>query len=490
MKSQPPLLLSIALGSCVWFLDGGSFTQIARAADKRPPGPKLFIIVAPERFHPALAEYVAYKRKLRPTELAALEDVLKSTGGADPPERLKRFLYSAWRNRRLGYLLLVGDVDVMPVRYMVLDRATPAAFNYAFYPSDLYYADLAKQNGAFEDWNAMKQGFHARYFGEVRGETNKKGPINYDRVDYRPEIAFGRWPVSTEQEVRIVAAKTIAYEESIRDGTHPGMRRADFFNVEGYVDVRDRMTGWAARMPPGWTVGRYFYTDGKKPYHTPPPDEAHVVAALNRGAALAVHVGHGSDHSWFKSFSISSLKKLRDADRLPVMLSAGCSTANFAPLPPYSAYVDVEGKEHVGTNNKEVFHSPPPPPAPFQKGKYNPTGLGEQVLKRGPGGAVVYIGCNTGGQPCAVTLAEGFLAAMQQSEQPLVGDCWASALRYYYDKEKLAKLVPNNDWYPPSIFYQGMKFMFFGDPTLPFAHSMRKAVSSSTSATGSGTFPP
>lgn len=30
--------------------------------------------------------------------------------------------------------LLVGDVDVMPVRYMVLDRLTPAAFDYAFSP--------------------------------------------------------------------------------------------------------------------------------------------------------------------------------------------------------------------------------------------------------------------------------------------------------------------------------------------------------------------
>ena len=481
MKSRPPLLLSVLLlGTSVASTLGVLTADSARGADKRPPGPKLFLVVAPERFRPALREYIDYKRKHRPTELVSLEEVLKSSPGVDAPERLKRYLYEAWHTRRLGYLLLVGDVDVMPVRYMVTDRATPAAFNYAFYPSDLYYADLAKPNGAFEDWNAMKQGFHARYFGEVRGETNKRGPINFDQVDYRPEIAFGRWPVSNEEEVRTVAAKTIAYEEGIREGTHPGMRRADFFNVEGYVDVRDKMNGWAAKMPRGWSVGRYYYSDNKKPYHTPPPDEAHVVAALNQGVALAVHVGHGSDNSWFKSFSTGSLKKLHDADRLPVMLSVGCSTCNFAPLPPYAAYVDIEGREHAGTNKKEVFHAPPPPPAPYQTGKYNPTGLGEQVLKRGPGGAVVYIGCNTGAQPCAVTLAEGFLAAMRRSEQPLVGDCWASAVRYYYDKEKLATLTPNNDWYPPSIFFQGMKFMFFGDPTLPFAHAARKPVAGTT----------
>jgi len=468
-SGRRPLLRAI-LASTAFFCAAAALA----VAQDRKPARKLFIVVAPDRFRPALAEYIAYKKRTRPTELVSLEEVLKSTAGIDVPERLKRFLYEAWRGRNLGYLLLVGDVDVMPVRYMVLDRGTPAAFNYAFYPSDLYYADLAKVNGAFEDWNAMKQGFHAHYFGEVRGETNKKGPINYDQVDYRPEIAFGRWPVSTESEVRTVADKTVAYEESIREGTHEGMRRADFFNVEGYVDARDQMSNWAAKMPPGWSVGRYFYHDDKKSYRTRPPDEAHVLDALDQGAGLAVHIGHGSDHSWYKSISTASLKKLHDADRLPVMLSVGCSTGNFAPLPPYGAYIDIDGKAHAGTDHKEVFHSPPPPPAPFQTGKYNPTGLGEQALKRGANGAVIYIGCNTGAQPCAITLAEGFLRAMRRSEQPLVGDCWAGAIRYYYDKEKLAYLAPNNDWYPPSIFFQGMKFMFFGDPTLPFARAVRK----------------
>ena len=63
-------------------------------------------------------------------------------------------------------------------------------------------------------------------------------------------------------------------------------------------------------------------------------------------------------------------------------------------------YVDVDGKEHKGTTAGEVFEAPPPPPAPYQRGKYNVTGLGEQLLRAGPNGAVAYIGCNTGSQPC------------------------------------------------------------------------------------------
>ena len=44
--------------------------------------------------------------------------------------------------------------------------------------------------------------------------------------------------------------------------------------------------------------------------------------------------------------------------------------------------------------------------------------------------------------------------------------CWAGAMSHYYNAEHLATLVPNDDWYPASIFFQGMMFMVFRDPTL------------------------
>ena len=152
--------------------------------------------------------------------------------------------------------------------------------------------------------------------------------------------------------------------------------------------------------------------------------------------------------------------------QLPVIISAGCSTAYFSTLPPYEPYMDVDGKEHAGSDHKEVFTAPPPPPSPYQRGRFNPTGLGEQLLKRSTNGSVAYIGCNTGSQPCGLTLVEGFVTALAEAKEPHLGDCWNSAICHYFKKEKLATLKPNADWYPPSIFFQGMKFMLFGDPSL------------------------
>jgi Peptidase family C25 len=424
------------------------------------------LVIAPERFHSALEDFVSFKRTLLPTRLISLEKVLTHNPGVDAPEKLKRYLFDQWRHHHLGYVLLVGDVDVLPVRFMVLDRVTPAAFDYAFYPSDLYYSDLAKADGSFDDWNAQKESFHAGYFGEVRGEKNKSDPINFDQVDYRPDIAVGRWPVDSPEQVRLVAAKTIAYEKQVLAGRSPRCRRAALLAVGGWVDSRPLLDQLAGELASGWHIEKRFYKDGAHDAATPPPTHEQVRELFQQGLGLVVHTGHGEADGWAQCFSLRDLAWLTNQVLTPVVISAGCSTAYFAPLPPYDAYVDVNGQEHAGTDHHEVFSQPPPPPAPYQRGRFNPSGLGERMLKHSPGGAVAYIGCDTGSQPCALTLVAGFIQALATAKQPRLGDCWAEAIRFYYDREHLAELKPTADWYPPSIFFQGMKFVLFGDPSL------------------------
>ncbi|HEV2946113.1 MAG TPA: C25 family cysteine peptidase [Gemmataceae bacterium] len=380
-------------------------------ADNRPePGQKPLVIVAPRSFHRALSVFVEHKKKLLPTELVAIEDVLKKHAGVDPPEKLKRFLYDGWKGEHLGYALLVGNAHLVPVRYMVLDRVTREAFDYAFYPSDLYYADLAKADGQFENWNANTEGFHAQYFGEVRGEKNKNDPINFDQIDYLPEIGVGRWPVANPAQAALVAAKTIRYETDLLKGTKAGGRNAAFFVVEGWVDGRGQMDGAARSLEPRFSIEKRYYGGG------PPPTGKELLSVLNAGTGVVFHVGHGSNDSWQGCCSIGDLLKATNADRLPIMISAGCSTAYCAPLPPYEGYIDIHGKTHRGTNNGEIFKSPPPPPSPYQPHPKGPISLGEAAITAGPNGAVAYIGCNTGGQPCALTLLEGFAQAMGQEK--------------------------------------------------------------------------
>ncbi len=433
------------------------------ACSLAPPVPsRVHLVIAPERFREALKPYLQHRSNASPhiasCEFVTLEQALASSEGRDDPERLKRYLYGRWKEVHATSCLLVGDCDAMPVRCMTLDRGDEPSQNWAFYPSDLYYADLAKADGSFDDWNASTEGFHAGYWGEVHGETNKDDAINFDRIDYRPEIAIGRWPVSTADECAAVAAKTIAFERA------PVVERplAAFFAVGGWVDVRDRVSRCASAIN-GRCTTQVLLHDTKE---SPPPDEGRMREVLSGSPLLIFHTGHGSPGAYEGCLSLHTLDGLVQGS-LPIFFSVGCSTAEIMTLAPYQPYVDVSGVEHAGTVAGERFTAPPPPPAPYQSGGRNNTSIAEAIVRRPLGGAVAAIGCDTGSQPCAVTLLEGFTETLAAGEgTQTLGDLWCGAIRYYWDAEHLATLVPTADWYPPSIFFQGMKFVVLGDPAL------------------------
>jgi hypothetical protein len=430
------------------------------------------VIVIPDAFEPALDEYVQYRSQKYQVQVIRLSQAL-SGPGVDGPERLKRCLYRLWQQPG-GPLavLLVGDADQIPVRYMVLDRVTEPAFDYAFYPSDHYYADVARDDGSFDDWNASKEGFHANYFGEVRGEKHKDDPINFDQVSYVPELAVGRWPVSSVAEITAVIGKTLAYERGLSEQT-ARRGKALAVMVGGWIDARPQMDQFASGLEPQFEVERLFFRDANPRWiESIEPTAAAVLARLSspEPVRIVLHAGHGQDHAWESCISTADLLALRQTASPAVVMSAGCSTARFATLPPYEAYVDTEGTIHAGTNHGEVFREPPPPPSVYARGIYNKSGLGEELVRLETGGAVVYIGCNTGSQPAAMTLMAGLADALSAGplKFPTVGDCWKHALGEYYRREHLAQLKPTESWYPASIFFQGMKFMYFGDPCVGY----------------------
>lgn len=476
--SQPSLvqrLVARAVLACMvtypafaFAAEQGSTSLTARKATNR------LIVVAPARLVPSLEKFMRHKATLLDAAIKPLEEILAASEGVDDAEKLKRFLYTEWRERGLQYAHLVGDVDVLPVRYMTLDRREDAAFNYSFYPSDLYYSDLANADGSFDDWNATRDSFHAQYFGEVRGETNKADPINYDKVDYQPDIAVGRWPVSSPEETALIADKTIRYEQQVLAGTSPHLRRAALLAVSGWVDSRQWMDQQGRKLE-GWEIEkRYFSRSRRRNKETQSPTREEVRGLFDRGMGLVIHTGHGQPDQWEQCFFMSDLDQVQNAETLPIVVSAGCSTAHFATLPPYEPYVDIHGDEHRGTDRREKFDAPPPPPANYQTGKYNPDGLGEALLTRSANGAVAYIGCNTGSQPCGLVLVEGLMSAISSAQEPRLGTCWSEAVTYYYENQQLATLKPNESWYPPSIFFQPMKFMLFGDPSLRLPASGQK----------------
>ena len=66
----------------------------------RPSAGRGLVIVAPRRFEAELKPLVQHRRRSLPVEVAILETVLAENPGVDDPEKLKRFLYTAWQKRK------------------------------------------------------------------------------------------------------------------------------------------------------------------------------------------------------------------------------------------------------------------------------------------------------------------------------------------------------------------------------------------------------
>ncbi len=420
-----------------------------------PAAPPALLVVAPRAFVAQAERYAKHRRQDLTCAVLVFEDATLGIAGRDAAEQLKRVLWTRWRAGGLRYVLLVGDGDRLPVRFMMLDRVTKEANDVAFYGCDLYFGDLARADGAFDDWNAQKDGYHADYFGEVHGEHHKEGPINFDAIDYRPEVGVGRWPVSDAEELARVIGKALEHDAS----PPRGARRLGLLQVPGWVDASAAWNEVAAAFA-GWEMMRHGFGEAARE-----TSAAAVEQTLLDGVDLLLHAGHGSQGGFDGSLHAGSLARLRGLTRLPIVMSAGCTTAYFAPLPPYEDYVDIHGKRHAGTNAGEKFTEPPPAPACQQPAELDRHGFGEQMLLA-EGGAIAYFGCNTGAQPCALTLVSEVAKAIGSGEAERLGDAWRLGVTRYYERERLAELTPNADWYPPSIFFQAMKFMLFGDPSL------------------------
>ena len=440
---------------------------LSAALPQIPVQARSLLIIAPSELLAAVQPLLAHKNATGlPATAVSLKDALANAvaaTGCDDAERLKRFLFARKQSdASLQFVLLVGDADVMPVRFMTLDRVTESAFNVAFYPSDLYYADLSKQDGSFETWNGMQAGHHRGYFGEVHGEKHKQDKINFDGIDYLPEIAVGRWPVSTAAQVERMVQKTIQFEQWTEEG---GGRTAAILCVKGWLDVRPQLQRLATVLRDPFSVQRLWWQDGKPDPAILAPSAKNVLALCNDGLGVLLHTGHGSEQGFDQCLGTAQLTELTNEHPFVVM-SIGCTTARLCTLPPYEAYVDVDGVLHQGTNAGEIFTSPPPPPCPYQHGAHNTTSFGEQLLRDTAHGAVAYIGCDTGGQPCALTLLTSFTEGLEDRSMRHLGSAWNFAIAAYHRSERLTELTPSESWYPPSIYFQAMKYLLLGDPSL------------------------
>ncbi len=419
------------------------------------------VIASPAAFVPALLPLRDFKAATGVSaEIATLEDIVAGWPGRDDPERVKRFIEGRVRTAGTKYVFLVGDASAFPLRFTKSQHIEPVENNpqggrVIYSVTDLYYADLFERDGSFDDWDRNGNG----EFGELQGEWTA-GTVNVDEVDLSPDVAVGRLPARTTDEVRRYVDRVIRFEAGM---PQIWAKRALLIATTDWIPTACKsQEAVAAQYLPGFEVHR-LYSTGNPCGVSEAPSATRIVDILNNGVGLVSYVGHGSAGGW-TAFGTGDLAKLT-TDRPPVVFATACDTSWFVHSVPYGPYVDTAGVAHPGVNSGEVVSlTDPPRPAAIQPGPPAES-MGVEFLVARDVGAVAYLGCITGAQSYGVDLATFFFEGMSLGNTTL-GDLWRHMVTRYYQVHVPPLVISPPDWRRLAEFHQPWKFFVFGDPSL------------------------
>jgi hypothetical protein len=236
---------------------GNAIIEIEYDNTNSDPIPKTseydLVIIAPSEFSEEINRLIDHKNSYGiETTLKTIEDIYNEYEGRDKPEEVKYFIKDAIENLGIKYVLLIGGLKSIfygnprenrnygakdwhvPVRYNnFYDHPEHPLLASSIYDpgviSDLYYADIYKEGGLFNDWDPNGDGIIAAWGMEnVENDTG---------LDMFPDVSLGRLACRNEREVRTVVDKIINYEKTQCDPTW--FKRAIMISGDGFLDQED-----------------------------------------------------------------------------------------------------------------------------------------------------------------------------------------------------------------------------------------------------------
>jgi hypothetical protein len=317
-----------------------------------PKNPMIFeeeydlLIIAPKRFSRGLQKLVDHKESNNvKIILKTTKEIYDEYSGIDKPEQIKKYIKYAKENNNITNVLLVGGLKKyiyakdregpnhgskawhLPVRYTNI-RKGGLQDDGAI--SDLYYADIYKEGGEFENWDSNGDGILAEW--------------GSDDLDLRPDVIVGRLPCRNTLELKIIVTKILKYETStpanedwykrmvgiagLNHGFHLGQPDAEwladiaFEYMEPLIDEEIRV--FASNNETGGPI----------------PVIKDIVKAFSNGARFIYMPGHGSPLSWachpieglttwMEGIRAFNFWKFHNFKKLPVVVVGGCHCAQF-----------------------------------------------------------------------------------------------------------------------------------------------------------------
>jgi len=250
------------------------------------------LVLGDESFLEALAPLKEHKDNTGIiTYVQSWQSLNYSMPGYDEPERLKWGIHLYRLYCDIKYVMLVGDCDKLPVRY-VKGYNSGSGINYL--PSDLYYADLYDESYNFDDWDYDNDHEYGEF--DYAGGTDINA-VNLDKIDMHPNIMVGRIPASTVQEVETYVDKVINYELS---GTDSSWFKNALYIVDGGAGAFGDETkkNQIDTYLTGFTITKAYQDNS--PWNGMEVEEraAYINGYLNQGLGFVNWFGHGNPTYW------------------------------------------------------------------------------------------------------------------------------------------------------------------------------------------------
>ena len=212
-------------------------------------------------------------------KVVTMTEVINTYTNGDNGERLWNYLHDRYPAGEWGirYVLLVGDIDQIPMRFLYPDDGDP-------YGSDYYYAKLSTSN-----W-------------DVDGDR-RWGEFNHDNLDTAPDVIVGRIPLNSFSQIQAISNAIVTYEQDVGAWKRNVLLAHGIFDYDTPTHKTDGAV--VAELlkqdfldPYGWTSTSLYELDGISPSgYTPdlPLNQANFTASLqNQSYGLVNLLAHGN----------------------------------------------------------------------------------------------------------------------------------------------------------------------------------------------------
>ena len=256
-----------------------------------------YLVIGPTAFLNAASSLLAHRQEqgLR-VRTASVEEIASEFGyGELSPDAVRDFIeyaYHEWRSPSLRYVLLLGDAT-----YDFKDALGTGVTNQVppFMTKTSYL------------WTASDPTYAA---------------VNGD--DLLPDVAIGRLPAQTADELRVMIDKIIVFETGKSSGDAPFVLIADDADEAGnFARDADEIASTLFATRP--TTKIYLSELGST------STRASIVQNFDDGASLVSYLGHGAIHLWADEnlLNAGDVGALAPQSRQPLLLTMNCLNGYF-----------------------------------------------------------------------------------------------------------------------------------------------------------------